>query len=79
MTGVVSVVKQSTQEGMPYHQFRMKGDDGNTYQILSWGNPAIQANDRIEVDAIVKPQPLGDTENFYSAVAYRISRMEQTK
>ncbi len=79
VTGVVSVVKQSTQEGMPYHQFRMKGDDGNTYQILSWGNPAIQENDRIEVDAIVKPQPLGDTEKFYSAVAYRISRMEQTK
>jgi len=79
VTGVVSVVKQSTQEGMPYHQFRMKGDDGNTYQILSWGNPAIQANDRIEVDAIVKPQPLGDTEKFYSAVAYRISRMEQAK
>ncbi len=79
MTGVVSVVKQSTQEGMPYHQFRMKGDDGNTYQILSWGNPAIQANDRIEVDAIVKPQPLGDTEKFYSGVAYRISRMEQAK
>ena len=77
--GVVSVVKQSTQEGMPYHQFRMKGDDGKTYQILSWGNPVIQANDRIEVDAIVKPQPLGDTEKFYSGVAYRISRMEQAK
>jgi len=79
VTGVVSVVKQSSEEGMSYHVIRMKGDDGNTYLILSWGKPAIQANDNIEVDAIVEPQPGGTTEKLYSGVAYSITRLEQTK
>jgi len=79
VTGVVSVVKQSTHEGMPYHQFRMNGDDGNTYLMFSWGEPAIQANDNIEVDAIVEPQPGGTIEKLYPGVAIRITRLEQTK
>ncbi|MFQ5842743.1 MAG: hypothetical protein ACE5I8_09930 [Thermodesulfobacteriota bacterium] len=79
VAGVVSAVKQGTEEGVPYHVIRMKGDNGNAYILFSWGKPAIQANDNIEVDAIVDPQPGGTIEKLYSGVAYRITRLEQTK
>jgi len=77
--GVVSTVKEGTEEGIPYHVIRMSGEDGNTYVIFSWGPVSVQANDNIEVDAIVEPQPGGTTEKLYPGVAIRITRLEQTK
>ena len=79
VTGVVSAVKQGTEEGMPYHLIRMKGDNDNTYQLFSWGKPEIQENDRILVDANVELQSSGTTGKVYSGLAYRVSRLEQTK
>lgn len=76
--GVVSTVKEGTEEGIPYHVIRMSGEDGNTYVILSWGPVAVQANDKVLVDVIVEPKRGGTTGKVYSGLAHRISKLEET-
>jgi len=75
--GVVSSVKQGTEERMTYYLIRMKGDNDTTYQIFSWGESEIQANDRILVDEIIELQPSDTTGKVYSGVAKGISRLDQ--
>ena len=77
MIGVVSSVKQGTEEGMTYYVIRMKGDNDNTYQIFFWGDSEIQANGRILVDEIVELLPSDTTGKVYSGVAKGISRLDQ--
>ena len=75
--GVVSSVKQGTEEGMTYYVIRMKGDNDNIYQIFFFGESEIQANDRILVDEIVELQPSDPTGKVYSGVAKGISKLDQ--
>jgi hypothetical protein len=52
VSGVVSSVRDATTQGVEAHIVDLKDASGASYALFTWGPPAIQKGDTVEVDAI---------------------------